>query len=122
MNEEYKHYLECRMEFLAKGDDDMHPQHQYSLMVERIPHELRSDKALFNHFNSLFPGKVHSACVVLNLPNLEELSARRKRVLRRLEKSIAYYEATGNKLTHIVGRHRISCFGVESMPIIPSGG
>ena len=31
-------------------------------------------------------GKVHSASVVLNIPDLEKVAAKRKRAMRRLEK------------------------------------
>lgn len=86
IKQEYKHFVCLRMEFLAKGDSHVHPQHHYSLMVENIPHELRSDRALYDYFDKLFPGKVHSAGVVLNLPDLETVSARCHRVCERLEK------------------------------------
>ena len=122
MNEEYKHYIQLRMEFLASGDSGVHPQHRYSLIVERIPHDLRADRALYDYFDALFPGKVYTACVVLNLPDLERVAAKRRQAVRRLEKSFAYYEATGKRLTHIVGRTRLKCLGVETLPIIPSAG
>jgi len=120
MNEEFKHWLQLRTDFLAHGDADTHTQRQYSLIVERIPHELRSDRALYEYFDALFPGRVFSACVVLNLPQLEKLSAKRQQAVRRLEKSVAFYEATGKRGTHVVGRSRVKVFGIESLPIIPS--
>lgn len=49
------------MDFLARGSSHVIKQHHYSLLVENIPHELRSEKALFDYFDKLFPGKVHSA-------------------------------------------------------------
>ena len=58
MNEEYKHYLKLRMEYLSEGDVDMNPQTQHSLIVEEIPQELRSDAALYQYFDSLYPGKI----------------------------------------------------------------
>jgi hypothetical protein len=61
MKQEYRHFLELRMDFLARGSSHVIKQHHYSLLVENIPHELRSEKALFDYFNKLFPGKVHSA-------------------------------------------------------------
>ena len=61
MKQEYKHFVELRLDFLGKGDGSTDPQHHYSLMVENIPKELRSDSALFAYFEKLFPGKVHSA-------------------------------------------------------------
>jgi hypothetical protein len=116
MKQEYRHFLELRMDFLARGTSYVHPQHHYSLMVENIPHELRSEKALVDYFESLFPGKVHSASMVLNLPDLELVSARCMRVCRRLEKSIAYYHATGKRATHNVGSPRIRILGIDMAP------
>jgi len=106
INEEYKHYVECRMEFLTKGDSHVHPQQRYSLMVEQIPHELRSDQALRNYFEQLFPNRVHSACLVLHLPGLTELCVRRERVARRLEKCLNVQEITGRRPFHKVGVHK----------------
>lgn len=116
MKQEYRHFLELRMDFLARGTTYIHPQHHYSLMVENIPHELRSEKALAAYFESLFPGKVHSACMVLNLPDLETVAARCMRVCRRLEKSIAYYYDTGKRATHNVGSPRIRILGIDMAP------
>jgi len=117
MNEEFKHFMEVRMEFLVRGDKDIHPQHQNSLMIENIPKELRSDKALYDYFNTLFPNKIYSACVVMNIPDLEGLASRRARVTRRLEKSFALYESTGERPHHVVGRKRMIFCGIESLPM-----
>ena len=117
IKQEYKHFVQLRLDFLGKGDGSTDPQHHYSLMVENIPKELRSDSALFTYFNQLFPGKVHSANIILRLPELERLSQRKLRIMRRLEKSIAYYEATGTRPTHINGRYRPMICGVESTPV-----
>lgn len=61
IKQEYRHFLELRMDFLARGSSHVIKQHHYSLLVENIPYELRSEAALFEYFNGLFPGKVHSA-------------------------------------------------------------
>lgn len=87
-----------------------------SIMIESVPYELRSDRALKEYFEKMFPGKVHSASVVMKLPDLEELSSRCLRTCRRLEKSIAYLHATGSRPTHIVGRGRLSMLGVDMAP------
>ncbi|KAL7481386.1 hypothetical protein ACHAW6_007069 [Cyclotella cf. meneghiniana] len=92
-------------------------QHRYSLQVEKVPVPLRSNTALFNYFNEMFPNQVHSVCVAMNVPDLEALSVRRLRVARRLEKSLAYYYVTGTRPTHITGRPRFQCCGIESTPI-----
>ena len=69
-------------------------------MVERIPKELMNDEALKGYFEKLFPDRVHSASVLLKLPALEILSQKKEKTLKRLEKSIAYFESTGVKSKH----------------------
>ncbi len=116
MKQEYRHFLELRMDFLARGTTFVNPQHHYSLMIENIPHELRSEKALSDYFEALFPGKVHSTSMVLNLPDLETVATRCMRVCRRLEKSIAHYHATGRRATHNVGSPRMTILGIDLAP------
>lgn len=53
----------------------------------------------------------------MKLPNLEQLSTRRKRVLRRLEKSVASYEAVGTRPVHRVGKPRLMCCGIQTEPL-----
>lgn len=111
------------MEYLAGGVyEDLDAQAQYSLTVEELPRDLRSDKALYAYFDSLFPGQVHNASVVLNVPQLDKISAKRKRTLRRLEKSMAYFEATAARPTHIVGTKRCMVCGIETFPLRSFGG
>jgi hypothetical protein len=107
---------EYRMEFLARGTSYINPQHHYSLMVENIPQELRSEKALSDYFESIFPGKVHSTSMVLNLHDLETVATRCMRVCRRLEKSLAHYHATGERATHNVGSPRLTILGIDMAP------
>ncbi len=113
MKHEYKHFVELRLDFLGKGGGGSDPQHHYSVMVEDIPPELRSEKALFDYFDKMFPGRVHSSNVFLKLPEVLELSKKKLRVTQRLEKSIAHYEATGTRPDHVVGRPRIMLCGIE---------
>lgn len=121
MKQEYRHFLELRQDFLARGSAHVHPQHHYSLMVENIPYEMRSERALHQYFEKLFPGKVHSTSILMKVPDLEEASMRCLRTCRRLEKSIAFLQATGKRPTHIVGRGRLSILGVEMDPFeLPS--
>jgi hypothetical protein len=106
MNCEYKHWIECRQEFLSglKGTSDVHPQQGYTLMVEDIPHELRSDQALHDYFEELFPNKVHSAKIILHIPDLYSAVLERDRILAKLEKCQAIEIATGVPPTHTVRR------------------
>ena len=118
MKQEYEHFLQLRMDFLGKEDKSgvvsVNPQHHYSLMVENIPMEMRSDTGLFEYFNRLFPGKVHSAHVILNLPELERLSARRIMINDRLEKAIAECHASGERPSLIVSQTGIDgCCGID---------
>jgi hypothetical protein len=117
MKQEYKHFMELRMDFLGRGQPNVHPQERYSLIVENIPVQLRSNRALYDYFNHLFPGKIHSVTVVLDLPELEAAAVRCQRRCRRLEKSIAYYQASGVRPTHIVGRARLNCCGIGMQPM-----
>eukprot|EP00557_Chaetoceros_sp_GSL56_P003961 CAMPEP_0176502360 /NCGR_PEP_ID=MMETSP0200_2-20121128/14707_1 /TAXON_ID=947934 /ORGANISM="Chaetoceros sp., Strain GSL56" /LENGTH=1124 /DNA_ID=CAMNT_0017901417 /DNA_START=137 /DNA_END=3511 /DNA_ORIENTATION=+ len=116
MKSEYKHYVELRLDFLGKGDGSQDPQHHYSLMVEQVPPELRSEKALYDYFEKMFPGRVYSTNMILNLPELEALSTKKLRTARRLEKSLAFFEATGKRSTHVVGRPRVMFCGIELSP------
>mmetsp|Transcript_10769 Transcript_10769/g.23042 ORF Transcript_10769/g.23042 Transcript_10769/m.23042 type:complete len:1479 (+) Transcript_10769:104-4540(+) len=110
--------FESQMDQSTSDSVDQHTkQHRYSLIVEKLPLELRSNSALFAYFNDMFPNQVHSASVVMNVPDLDALSARRLRVARRLEKSLAYWYATGNRPTHITGRGRLQLCGIESTPV-----
>ena len=115
IQQEYEHYFNIRQDFLAKGSTHVHPQHHYSVLVENIPDIYQSDVALAKYFESLFPNSVHSAVVVLNVPDLIEYSNKCMRTCRRLEKSIAHWHATGQRPTHIVGRARIRLLGIIDM-------
>ena len=116
LTEEYKHYVELRMDYLTRGDVDVGAQKRFSVMVENIPSSLRSETKLLAYFNRLFPGNVHSVSVVLSIPEVDKLNQRRERVRRRLEKAVAIREATGREAMHYVGHARCYCCGVESTP------
>jgi Late exocytosis, associated with Golgi transport/Cytosolic domain of 10TM putative phosphate transporter len=115
IQQEYEHYFNIRQDFLAKGSTHVHPQHHYSVIVENIPDIYQSDVALAKYMESLFPDSVHSAVVVLNVPDLNDASSKCMRSCRRLEKSIAFWHATGKRPTHIVGRGRIRLLGIIDM-------
>ena len=101
------------MDFLGRGERNVDPQHHFSLMIENIPQELRSDKALFEYFDRLFPNKVHSASVIINLPVLEDLVRKQLRLVKRLEKAIAHYHATGKRPTHVLGQFKSHFLSIE---------
>ncbi len=93
----------------------VHPQQNYSIMVEGIPEHLRSDRALYEFFDKIFPGKVHSTCMVLNVPELEAAVENRTRTRNRLEKAIAYEEAMKRRPVHVYGRGIQAFAGIETM-------
>ena len=113
---EYRHNMELRMEFLGRGENDIPKQHHYSLMVEKIPPKLRCNRALYDYFNALFPGKVHSVNVCPKVPDLESKVKRRNENCKRLEKAQAFYAVTGRRPTHVVGNSRCRCCGIECAP------
>lgn len=117
IKQEYKHFLDLRQDFLAKGCSHVNPQHHYSLMIENIPTELRSERALEEYFENLLPGRVHSASVVMNVPDLQDASTRCMRTCRRLEKSIALLYATGKRPSHRAGKARLTLLGVDIEPL-----
>lgn len=114
MKQEYKHYVELRMEWLGLGVSSAEDQHRYSLMIENLPKEMRSDGDLYDYFDKLFPNRIHSANVAMHLPVLDPLKSKKVQVLHRLEKAIAIAEATKTRPTHIKGQPRISVCGLEA--------
>jgi len=113
MKQEFCHWMELRMDFLGREVRNIDPQHHFSLIVENIPLQLRSDSALYEYFERLFPGKIHSASVILNLPTLEALEAHRLRVIKKLEKNIAIYHTTEKRPSRIIGKLKPSPFGLH---------
>ena len=71
IRKEYEHLLTWRQDWLAHGVADTPAQPRYSIVVERLPRDLRSDTALRAHFERLFPAQVHSAVVCMELSDLE---------------------------------------------------
>ena len=113
MNNEYIHYVDLRLEFLGHAEGNMNPQCNYTLIVEQIPLALQSDNALREYFDRLYPGKVHTASIVMNVPDLQKACSHRRKVLYRLEKALAFKEATGERPTHVSGGYAPSCSGIE---------
>jgi len=84
------------------GDSSVPKQTYYSLRLENIPPEFKSDAGLQNYFKYLFPDKVHSAKILFKLPECEDLSRERMGIIHRYEKAIASYEASGRLRTPTV--------------------
>jgi hypothetical protein len=62
LNSEYKRFLELRLTHLSLGDPDTDAQKNFTVHVDRIPQQYRSNVALFNLFDEIFPQQVR-VCV-----------------------------------------------------------
>lgn len=113
IQKELTHYFNLRLDFMSNPNSVVDPISNYSLMIECIPEELQSERALYQYFNRLFPDKVHSTSVAMKIPDLKALTDKRRKVLYRLEKAHAYFEATGNRPEHRAGRHTLKCCGID---------
>lgn len=103
---EYDRFSTLRLSYLTKVDEvnpsrldpDVMPQKEYTIMIEQIPSELRSEHKLFEHFDDLFPGEVFTVEVALDLRQLNKLVGKRKSIRGNLEMAIAHYLATHQRL------------------------
>jgi hypothetical protein len=57
MYQEYKNFIEKRVQYLEKGDQDTPPQTYFTVMVEKVPTNLKSSPVMFEFFDKLFPGE-----------------------------------------------------------------
>jgi hypothetical protein len=98
VNAEYKNYVRWRIDFLTMGSvGNSQDQTLYTVMVEGLPSHLKTNSSLERYFNRIFPNQVFSANVQLEISALEELHARRLRVVDALERAVAYEHVTGLK-------------------------
>ena len=102
LHKEYEYCSYLRQLYMKMGDASIPRQTYYSLRLENIPAEFKSDAGLKNYFNYLFPDKVHSAKILFKLPECESLSKIRMDIVRKYEKAVASYEASGRKKTPTV--------------------
>ncbi|CAM9640835.1 unnamed protein product, partial [Sphacelaria rigidula] len=97
---EHQVFAEMREQFLTTGDPDFPSQARYTSKVENVPAELRSSVALEAYFDDIFPGKVHSAVMCLNMPMLESKVRQREIFADQLEKVRSHQLATGKVVAH----------------------
>eukprot|EP01035_Chromulina_nebulosa_P020397 gene20397-26468_t len=74
------------------------PQKYYTIMLERIPPDLRSAEKLYDYFTELFPDDVFHVEVALDLRELNTAINQRNQIRNNLEKAIAYYIACQKRL------------------------
>jgi hypothetical protein len=84
---EYGMFSSNRLKYLVQadpdspqGDPDTPPQKYFTIMVERIPSQLRSAVELHKFFENLFPGEVYTVEIALDLTELNRVDAERKAV------------------------------------------
>ena len=101
---EYSNFSIRRLQYLVQvdpdspqTDPDTPPQKYFTVMVENIPSHLRSAQALEQFFDKLFPGEVYCVEVTLDLRELNAINYERKGIRDKLEKAIAFYEATNER-------------------------
>lgn len=114
---EYSNFSLRRLQYLVQtdpdsntGDPDTPPQKYFTVMVERIPGSLRSAEALHKFFDKLFPGQVYHVEVSLDIAELNDMNYQRKDIRWRLEKAIAFYEATNERPTVYIQTSAFSMF------------
>ncbi len=61
MYTEYKNFISKRVQYLEKGDLDTPPQTYYTVMLEKVPADIKSSPMLHEFFDRLFPGE--SGCL-----------------------------------------------------------
>lgn len=90
-------YAHNRYEFLARGDVDMPKGYRYAVRVEQIPPAYRTDQALLDYFERLFPGSVEQATVFWKTDKLQALIDERQVTIEKLESAVAFTHGKPNK-------------------------
>ena len=123
MREEYKHFLERRVEYFDKGGDKDTPlQTYYTVMVDRIPPRLRNKAALHAFFERMLPGQVYSLEMAYDLTELDRACRKRRDIRDALEDAIALWR--GSSLASVpLDEHRphsTEWFGCAKQTTVPS--
>ena len=88
---EWEVFIQLRHNFLACGtrafydNNSIQRKYQRTCIVECVPNECRTDAALFDTFNKLFPNQIESAEMLAETSKLEALVDERKSLIVRLE-------------------------------------
>lgn len=103
---EWEIFIQLRHDFLARGTLHFHnnsikQKYQKTCIVECVPDECRTDDALFNEFNKLFPNQIESAEMLAETSKLEALVNMRKKLIARIENmdSLYRYKCWKNMIT-----------------------
>ena len=116
---EWTLYAPKRYDFLAYGDADTERDYRYAVVVENLPKEFRSNHALREHFEKLFPDKVRQVNVLLQADRLEALVQERQTMIEALEQAVAFTHAKPLKPAPQVKVGGSMCWGGEKVDAIP---
>ena len=116
LRQEWEKFIEWRVDFLVKGDPDAQggTQLAYSVHVKGLPRSLRDSSKLFEYFDTLFPGEVHSAVVHIEVGPLRRVLDRRSACLETLEDALAMHPRSGHAADVLVERCRLDLNALNS--------
>jgi hypothetical protein len=102
-------YAPRRLEFLAHGDFNTDQEYRYACMIESIPTHLRTNRALYDYFNRLFPNSIHQVHVCMNTVKLDGLVKKRTQVLNKLEMYDALQQLHPDKPAPVIKQNTNKC-------------
>ena len=91
---EYVHYAKMRHKYLRNEGSNLR-----TVLVEGIPHRMRTNLTLSTYFQTLYPGSVQSVSLAQNLEVLTRLIDERMEALRELERHLYLYHSDGIRRT-----------------------
>ena len=92
LENEYLHYAKMRHKFLRSEAANLR-----TVMVEGIPHKMRTNITLSTYFQTIYPGAVASVSLAQNLSVLENLIEERTAAMRELETQLYKYKMDGRR-------------------------
>lgn len=95
LHNEYKTFAQKRHEYLKTGGD--HPLAGYTVMLENIPENKRTEQGLRSLLEEICPSEVMCATPVVACKPLQKLLGERVKIITNLEKATGTYEATGTR-------------------------
>lgn len=94
LESEYVHYAKMRHKYLSNEGPNLR-----TVLVEGIPHKMRTNITLSTYFQTLYPGSVQSVSLAQNLGVLTQLMEERMEALRELETHLYKYKNDGKRRT-----------------------
>lgn len=94
---EYEHFVDKRQSFLAGNDPAIPEQMKYSIQLENVPRMYRSNDALKEFLEQMFPNEVLYCHMIIQMTELDKSIATREKIIRILEKEISKYESHPEK-------------------------